>query len=65
MAVSKLKDLGQFMLGKKPGGPPVPKKELIKLLKRVRDSLNTVIAKLEAGDKPAARKRKPKAKRAK
>ena len=60
MAGSKLKDLGQMMLGKGSGGPPIPKKEIIKLLKRVRVSLDQLIARLEKADKPAAKPAKRK-----
>lgn len=53
------------MLGiKNPGGPPIPRKELIKLLRRLRKLIDEGIVKLEGpAAKPAARaKAKPKAK---
>jgi len=40
-----------------PGGPPLPRRELVKLLKRVRKALDHVIAVVEKDGKPA-RKRK-------
>lgn len=53
------------MLGiKNPGGPPIPRKELIKLLKRLRKLINEAIVKLEKDGKAKAPAR-PRARRAK
>ncbi|MFA5941575.1 MAG: hypothetical protein WC809_19675 [Sinimarinibacterium sp.] len=46
-----------------PIGPPLPKRELIKLLKRMRKALDQLIAALEKEDKPAARKAAPRRRR--
>lgn len=52
------------MLPSAPIGPPIPKRELVKLLKRVRATLDQAIAALEKNDKPAARKAAPRRRKA-
>lgn len=53
-----LRNLSKMVPTKIPGGPPLPYRELVKLLKRVRTALDHVIVKLEKEAKPAPRKRK-------
>jgi len=54
-----LKKISRMMPIKIPGGPPLPYREIINLLKRVRTALDHAIVSLEKESKPATtRKRK-------
>ena len=63
MSDNKLQDLTGFLLGIKPKGPPIPRKEIVQLLKRLRFGIDKLIVKLEKGDKAAKTARKAPAKK--